>query len=439
MRRHQESHEAANQRNLDLLEQARKSREGYDGENTREAFRAAVKAAFNGNEPRKFQLDVAEAMTLGLDSTVIAGTGSGKTLPWAIPLLLDENKNKVVLVISPLKALQKEHRRYRVLLASPEMCFVNVEFSKLLRDATWSKHTMFVVIDEAHCITQWGREFRTQYSTLNKLRSYFAPQTPLLLTSATLPPQTLSDIRDSLEVQDDRSFDLNLGNDRSNITPIVWPMKGGKDDFGSLNFVLSGGDIRRTVIYFNEKETARKACEYLQSLVPTKQSQIDFVHSSRCSGPQKRVLKQFQAGEINILCATEVVGMGTDLKNVTLVVQYMVPSSLSVWVQRAGRAGRSGLPSCAVLLYEPSVVQRVNTQDDEDDDVEEAEQEWSGDDFKKRNVEDSLRAYVMEEECRRALTDKYFDNPPRDKTGTSRVTFVKCVFELLFSLFSSML
>ena len=112
MRRHHESHEAANQRSIDLLNREGGSREGYDGEKTREAFRAAVKAAFNGNEPRKFQLDVAEAMTLGLDSTVIAGTGSGKTLPWAIPLLLDENKDKIVLVISPLKALQTEHVQF---------------------------------------------------------------------------------------------------------------------------------------------------------------------------------------------------------------------------------------------------------------------------------------------------------------------------------------
>jgi len=109
MRRHHESHEAANQRSLDVLDRERRSREGYSGEKTREAFTAAVKVAFNGNEPRGFQLDVAEALTLGLDSTVIAGTGSGKTLPWAIPLLLDENKDKMVLVISPLKALQVEH------------------------------------------------------------------------------------------------------------------------------------------------------------------------------------------------------------------------------------------------------------------------------------------------------------------------------------------
>ena len=114
MRRHQESHEAANQRSIDILDRERRSRKGYDGERTREAFRVAVKAVFSDNEPRKFQLDVAEAMTLGLDSTVIAGTGSGKTLPWAIPLLLDENKDKVVLVISPLKALQTEHVRFSI-------------------------------------------------------------------------------------------------------------------------------------------------------------------------------------------------------------------------------------------------------------------------------------------------------------------------------------
>ena len=109
MRRHQESHEAANQRSLDVLDRERRSRKGYSAEETREVFRVAVKATFNGNEPRGFQLDVAEALALGLDSTVIAGTGSGKSLPWAIPLLLDENKDRMALVISPLKALQTEH------------------------------------------------------------------------------------------------------------------------------------------------------------------------------------------------------------------------------------------------------------------------------------------------------------------------------------------
>ena len=170
---------------------------------------------------------------------------------------------------------------------------------------------MFVVIDEAHCIAQWGQAFRKMYSSLNKLRSYVPAGTPLLVTSATLPPPILAEIRDTLEVRDGQSFDLNLGNDRSNIMPIIWPMKAAKGDLSSLDFVVTGReDLLRTIIYVNEKELARKACEHLRKLVaPEKCSQIDFVHSSRSLGPQKAVLKRFQEGEVSVLCATEVVGM----------------------------------------------------------------------------------------------------------------------------------
>jgi ATP-dependent helicase YprA (DUF1998 family) len=95
----------------EILENARKSQHGYDPDATRKLLIAAVKSAFNGNEPRMFQLNIAEALILGLDVTAIAGTGSGKTLPWAMPLLLGENKHRTVLVISPLKALQADHVR----------------------------------------------------------------------------------------------------------------------------------------------------------------------------------------------------------------------------------------------------------------------------------------------------------------------------------------
>jgi ATP-dependent helicase YprA (DUF1998 family) len=92
-----------------ILEEARRSKKGYNLHATREALTNAVKAAFNQNIPHDLQLDVAEALILGLDTTVVAGTGSGKTLPWAMPLLLDENKGRACLVISPLKALQADH------------------------------------------------------------------------------------------------------------------------------------------------------------------------------------------------------------------------------------------------------------------------------------------------------------------------------------------
>ena len=104
-------HGAIQQSCPDVLENTRKSRCGYDAEATRALLTTAVNSVFNGNEPRKFQLDIVEALVLGLDVMAIAGTGSGKTLPWVMPLLLEENRAKMVLVISPLKALQADHVR----------------------------------------------------------------------------------------------------------------------------------------------------------------------------------------------------------------------------------------------------------------------------------------------------------------------------------------
>ena len=92
-----------------ILEQACRSKEDYNSNATREALTNAVKAAFNQNVPCTFQLDVVEALLLGLDTTLVAGTGSGKTIPWVMPLLLDKNKQRGLLVISPLKALQADH------------------------------------------------------------------------------------------------------------------------------------------------------------------------------------------------------------------------------------------------------------------------------------------------------------------------------------------
>ena len=103
----------------------------------------------------------------------------------------------------------------------------------------------------------------------------------------------------------------------------------------------------------------------------------------------------------------------------------MVPETLSIWAQRAGRAGRSGAPSAAVLLYEPSVVQRVGIKEangsEDEGDGDPSERLWEGEDFKKRNVEGSLRSYVLTDQCRRNITDEYFSTPERNIEGMSRL------------------
>ena len=91
-------------------------------------------------------------------------------------------------------------RKYRILLASPEMCFQSPEFSKLLRDPEWVESFMYVVIDECHCVTQWGKMFRTMYSNVDRLHSFVAPNIPFLTTSATLPPVSFTEICQLLEI-----------------------------------------------------------------------------------------------------------------------------------------------------------------------------------------------------------------------------------------------
>lgn len=198
---------------------------------------------------------------------------------------------------------------------SPEMCFQSPDFSKLLQNPTWAECFMYVVIDECHCVTQWGKKFRMMYSNVDRLRSFVAPSIPFLATSATLPPTSFAEICQLLEISTSSTFHLNLGNDRSNLTPILWPLKVAAKDLNSLNFIVSGrGDLPRVVVYVNTKELARIGCEHLRTKVaPEQRSQVDFIHASRSKWPQTRILELFQNGDINILFATEVVGMVCEL------------------------------------------------------------------------------------------------------------------------------
>ena len=206
-------------------------------------------------------------------------------------------------------------KKYKILLVSPEMCFQSQDFSKLLRDPTWAENFMYVVIDECHCVTQWGKKFRTAYSNVDRLRSFVAPDVPFLITSATLPPTSFAEICQLLEISITSAFHLNLGNDRLNLMPILWPLKAAAKDLDSLNFIVSGeGDLPRVIVYVNTKELARIGCEHLRTKVPPeRRKQIDFIHASRSKWPQKRILELFQSGDVNILFATEVVGMVCEL------------------------------------------------------------------------------------------------------------------------------
>ncbi|KAI0696950.1 P-loop containing nucleoside triphosphate hydrolase protein, partial [Cytidiella melzeri] len=160
-----------------------------------------------------------------------------------------------------------------------------------------------------------------------------------------------------LEFNRQKMFKINLGNNRSNITPMVCKLPGGTKDFEFLEFLLQeafeGDELIRTIVYVNARELAMYACLHLQNkLPPEHQDHLDFLHSLRHPLAKKRTMQLFCEGSIKILIATEVAGMGMDISDIRRVVQFKVPASLSKWMQHFGCAGRDQRPAEAILLVE---------------------------------------------------------------------------------------
>ena len=202
---------------------------------------------------------------------------------------------------------------------SPEMCLEHPKFSKLMRTPKFTQDILAFVVDEAHCISQWGDLFRKKYADLGKLRSFVPDYVPILATSATMPPHILNDIRLKLCLSETCTFTVNLGNDRPNITPILCRMHGAANDLDALNFAIDGAHdpstklFIRTMIYFNTRDLAYKGYKHLCALVPAeRQAQIDFLHAGRTRRAKRKVMKEFKGGKVAILCATEIAGMVCD-------------------------------------------------------------------------------------------------------------------------------
>ncbi|KAJ7029936.1 P-loop containing nucleoside triphosphate hydrolase protein, partial [Mycena alexandri] len=480
---------ADSQRILEAAREKARRKNGYDSAQTRRDLARLFEADFK-KPPYAWQIDVSEAIVLGLDAVVIAGTGAGKTIPFMMPLLLD--RSKFVLVISPLKILQEDQAKHfrkmglkaaavngdtytrelqqdlrtqthNAIFTSPEMCFEHQDFRKYLRDDQTGKRIRAVIIDEAHCASQWGGDFRPHYALLHRLRSLLPVGTPILATSATLSPSALSDVCSGLDLDLGRSFFVNLGNDRPNITPSIAQMKSSKDyeavyaHLPDPADVRSAADLPKAIVFANAVKKTQVLCRTIRRrYCPEVRDAIVFLHSHRTAKSKRRIMKEFRKGKIKILVATEAAGMGcqsfrspftktlkylpkgADIRDIELIIQFGVPSSLSVWTQRAGRAGRSPeLQARAILLVECSMFQRrkkrkrgatkAKTQSNHEPESSDSDSGSDSDPDERPipnahildaataqdPVDPVLREYISTVDCRRDTSDRHFNNPPR--------------------------
>ncbi|KAJ3974830.1 P-loop containing nucleoside triphosphate hydrolase protein [Lentinula raphanica] len=222
-----QDHERDYERSKKKLEIARleaSRRNGYNSTTTRAILRAEFTRITGGLAAYPWQLDTAEALLLGLDWSVIAGTGAGKTMPFVMPLLIEPTKR--VIIISPLNALEEDQAKrfnamglhavavngetwnkdvqkrignneYNLIITSPDMAIEHDSFRSLLSNPKLASKTLCIVVDEAHCISQWGDKFRPIYQQLGTLRAFVPAQVPFLATSATMQPTVLAEVRRS--------------------------------------------------------------------------------------------------------------------------------------------------------------------------------------------------------------------------------------------------
>ena len=308
----------------------------------------------------------------GRDALVLMPTGGGKSLCYQLPALMGLTGDGPALVVSPLIALmhdQVEALRRRgaraallnstltpleeervkselrqgmlqLLYAAPERV-ASPRFQSLLRDCPPS----LIAIDEAHCISQWGHEFRPDYLILGDLTTRFA-DTPVVALTATATPQVADDIVNRLQRPQARVFRTTF--DRPNLTYRVLPKR---ESRLQLKRIVLADPSAPTIVYSLSRQGAEDAAAWLEEAGVA----ADFYHAGLGDAARRRVQDQFLRGDLAVICATVAFGMGIDKADVRRVIHLDMPQSIEAYYQETGRAGRDGAQSECVMFYTKGV------------------------------------------------------------------------------------
>src|SRR5437016_2657245 len=326
----------------------------------------SLREHFGYQQFRKGQEAIVRSVLSGRPTIAILPTGGGKSLCYQLPALLLEG---TTVVVSPLVALMKDQvdalraraiaatfvnsslpeserqerqsalRRgeYRLVYVAPER-FKSPSFLS----AMGGLKVPLLAVDEAHCISAWGHDFRPEYQQIARAREQLRAERVLALT-ATATPEVRRDIADALELRDPRVF--VAGFDRPNLFIEVLRVTGDKDKLGRLVALSRPGGPG--IVYAATRKNVEKVVASLRA------SGVDALgyHAGMPDAERSSVQERFVRGEVPVIAATNAFGMGVDKADIRFVAHFDVPRSLEAYYQEIGRAGRDGLPSHALLLF----------------------------------------------------------------------------------------
>lgn len=393
-----------------------------------EQARSALKKYFGYDAFRPLQADIIRTVYERRDALVLMPTGGGKSICYQIPAITLEG---TAIVLSPLIALMKDQVEglsangipaaflnstlsaeqarnvedallagyIKLLYVSPEK-LVSQSFQPLLKRL---KISLFA-IDEAHCISAWGHDFRPEYTQLRFLKDQF-PKVPLLALTATADKLTRKDIADQLNLRDPEIFISSF--DRPNISLQVRP---GQRRLEQILEFLKQHPKQSGIIYCLSK----RGCEDLSEKLNARGFRTAFYHADVPARQRNQVQEDFINDKTPVICATIAFGMGIDKSNVRFVIHYNLPRNLEGYYQEIGRGGRDGLPSTALLFFSYSDVQTYRQMFEDSDGSAEQKQ------LKIAKLE---RVFQFAEApvCRRQMVLSYFGEPHDGKCGNCDV------------------